>query len=196
MLYLGMTDIALNNISEARAILLESNEIADAKMDRWAHAFGLDMLGIVAQSQDQYEEALDYFKQSLTLYKEIGDQFNRTQIAIRLGQTYAALRLNEEAKRLFLEAYASAQIAKWIPIILNALVSFTEMQNGLPAETKLAVALSVLSHSAITPNIRTSCESMRDDAKANLNSEEINAAENLAKEKSPEIWAQELLKEC
>jgi hypothetical protein len=35
---------------------------------------------------------------------------------------------------------------------------------------------------------------MCDNAKENLNLEQINAAENLAKEKSPEIWAQELLK--
>jgi len=94
-------------------------------MDRWAHAFGLDMLEITAQTQGQHEESLDYFKQSLTLYKAIGDKFNSIQITVRLGQTYAALRSNEEAKRLFLEAHTNAQTAKWTPIILNALVSFT-----------------------------------------------------------------------
>jgi predicted ATPase/transcriptional regulator with XRE-family HTH domain len=194
MLYLGMAAIALNDIPDARAILQESNDIAEANMDRWAHAFGLDMLGITAQTQGQYEEALDYFKQSLTLYKEIGDQFNSTQITVRLGQTYAALRLNEEAKYLFLEANTNAQTAKWTPIILNALVSFAEMQNDLSAETKLAVALSVLSHSAITPNIRARCEKIRDETKAELTAQQIKAAEDLAGAKSPELWAQELLK--
>jgi tetratricopeptide (TPR) repeat protein len=194
MLYLGMAAIALNDIPDARAILQESNDIAETNMDRWAHAFGLDMLGIAAQSQGQYEEALVYFKQSLALYLEIGDQFNSTQITVRLGQTYAALRLNEEAKSLFLEANANAQTAKWMPIILNALVSFVEMQNDLSAETKLASALSVLSHSAITPNIRIRCEKLRDELKAKITVQAIELAEHLAKEKSPETFAQELLK--
>jgi predicted ATPase/transcriptional regulator with XRE-family HTH domain len=194
MLYLGMTAIALKDIPDARAILQESNDIAEINMDRWAHAFGLDMLGIAAQTQGQYEEALGYFKQSLALYLEIGDQFNSTQITVRLGQTYAALRLNKEAKCLFLEANTNAQTAKWTPIILNALVSFIEMQNDLSAETKLAAVLSVLSHSAITPNIRIRCKKLRDEIKAEITVQAIEFAEHLAKEKSPETFAQELLK--
>lgn len=194
MLYLGMAAIALNDIPDARAILQESNDIAEANMDRWAHAFGLDMLGITAQTQGQYEEALDYFKQSLTLYKEIGDQFNSTQITVRLGQTYAALRLNEEAKCLFLEANTNAQTAKWTPIILNALLSFVEMQSSLPAENRLVVALSVLTHPAVTPNLRDRCENLRDKTKVDLSTLEIETAERLAKEKSPEVWAEILLR--
>lgn len=194
MLYLGMTAIALKDIPDARAILQESNDIAEANMDRWAHAFGLDMLGIAAQAQGQHEEAQNYFLQSITLYKEIGDQFNSIQTAVRLGQTYAALRSNEEAERLFREIYVNAQTAKWTPIIMNTLLSFAEIQDRLSAEIKLAVALSILSHPAVTPNIRSRSESMRDKTKKELSMEESNTAENLAKEKSLEVWAQELLK--
>lgn len=194
MLYLGMTAIALKDIQDARAILQESNDIAEANMDRWAHAFGLDMLGIAAQAQGQHEEAQNYFKQSITLYKEIGDQFNSTQTAVRLGQTYAALRSNAEAECLFREIYVNAQAAKWKPIIMNTLLSFTEIQNGLSAKIKLAVALSLLSHPAVTPNIRTRSETMRDKLKAELTQQEIETAEHLAKEKTPEILAKELLK--
>ena len=193
MLYLGMTAIALKDIPDAHAILQESNDIAEANMDRWAHAFGLDMLGIAAQSQGQNKEAQDYFKQSIALYQEIGDQFNSTQTTVRLGQTHAALRSNEEAERLFREIYANAQTAKWMPIIMNTLLSLAEIQGGLSAKIKLSVALSLLSHPAVTPNIRARCESLRDKTKMELSLEEINDAENIAKEKSMEIWAQELL---
>ncbi len=193
MLYLGMAALALNDIPDARSILQESNDIAEANMDRWALAFGLDMLGIAAQSQGQYEEAQDYFNQSLVLYKEIGDQFNSTQIIIRLGQTYAALQSNEEAKHLFLEAYANAQTAKWTPIILNALISFVEIQNELPTETRLAVALSVLAHSAITPNMRARSECLRDELMTRITAQEIEKVKRFANEKSAEIWAQEIM---
>jgi tetratricopeptide (TPR) repeat protein len=143
--------------------------------------------------QGQVEEALVHFKKSVTLSKEIGDQLNGTQTTIHLGWAYAAMRSNDEAKNLYLEAYANAQAAKWTPIVLNALLSFTEIQNGLSAKIKLAVALSILSHPAATPNIHTRCESMRDKTKMELSIEEINSAENIAKGKSLEDWAQELL---
>jgi predicted ATPase/transcriptional regulator with XRE-family HTH domain len=194
MLYLGMTTFALKDIPATRSILRESNAVAEANMDRWAHALGLDLLGMVSLSQGKNEEALAFFNQSLALSKEIGDQLNATQTAIHMGQAYVALRSNEAAKRLFLEAYTNARQAKWTPITLNALVSFVEMQNGLSAETKLAVALSVLSHPAVTPNLRARCEHMRDEMKSSLTTQKIEVAEDLAKEKKPEAWAQEILK--
>jgi tetratricopeptide (TPR) repeat protein len=194
MLYMGMTALALQDISATRSILEESNQIAEANMDRWAHAFGLDMLGMVSMSQGHYEEALDYFRKSIVLSREIGDQLNGTQTIIHLGQAYAALQCNDDAKRLFLEAYANAQQAKWTPVILNVLASFIEMRNGLPTETKLAVALSVLSHSAITPNVRARCERLCAEMNLSLTAQQIETMENLAKGKRAEDWAHEIFK--
>jgi tetratricopeptide (TPR) repeat protein len=194
MLYLGMTTLALNDISSTRSVLQESNAIAEANMDRWAQAFGLDMLGMVSLSQGQNEEALPYFQQSIALSKEIGDQLNGTQTTIHLGMAYAALHSNEEAKCLFLEAYANARSAKWTPIILNVLIAFAEMQGELSAETKLAVACSVLEHPAVTPNMRARCEKLREGTVSTLSVGQIKSAEALAKEKKPEDWAQEILK--
>lgn len=194
MLYLGMTALALNDIATTRSVLQESNAIAEANMDRWAHAFGLDMLGMVCLSQGQNEEALLYFQQSILLSKEIGDGLNGTQTTIHFGLAHAALHSNAEAKRLFLEAYANAREAKWTPILLNVLISFAEMQDELSAETKLAVALSVLAHPAVTPNMRARCEKLQSDITPSLSAGQIEAAENLAKEKKLEDWSQEILK--
>ena len=194
MLYLGMSTFALGDIPATRAILLESNAIAEAKMDRWAHAFGLDLLGMISLSQGQAEEALAYLNQSLALSKGIGDQLSAAQAAIHLGQAYAALRSDEQAKRLLMAAYASAQEAKWAFILLDAVFSFAEIENGLSAETKLAVALSVLSHPAVTPQLRARSERMRDEMTVSLTTDQIKAAERLAAQKKPEAWAQEILR--
>ncbi len=194
MTYIGMTALGMKDYGAAKSILTESNQIAEANMDRWAHAFGLDLLGIASMSQGLHEEAIIHFQQSVVLYNEIGDQMNSAQVAIHMGQAYAAMRQADEAKRLYLEAYSKAKTYKWPTVLLNALVSFTEMPNDLPYETKLAVALSVLAHPAITPYLRGHSEAMREEAKSNLSEEMIKEAENLAKEKNPEIWAQELLK--
>ena len=194
MLYIGMTAFALKDLTATRSILLESNKIAEANMDRWAHAFGLDMLGMVALDQGQSEEALKYFQHSIALSKEIGDQLNGTQTMIHMGQAYAALRSNDEAERLFLEAYANAQSSKWTPILLNAFLSYVEIQPDLSAETKLAAALSILSHSAVTPNLRARSECLRDELMTRITLQEIEKAEKHASERNAEIWAQEIMK--
>lgn len=194
MLYLGMAAFALNRIEETRSILNESNALAKANMDRWAQAFGSDMLGMVELAQGQNEEALEHFSRSITLYREIGDQLNAMQPVIHLGQTYAVLRSNEEAKRLFLEAYADARDNKWTLIILSALVSFIEMENGLSTDTKLAVALSVTAHPSVTPHLRARSEKLRDKISSHLTADRVKAAENCAKQKTTEEWAQEVLK--
>lgn len=194
MLYLGMATFALNRIEETRSILSESNMLSKANMDRWAQAFGLDMLGMVDLSQGQNEEALEHFSQSITLYREIGDQLNAMQVVIHLGQTYAALRSNEEAKRLFIEAHATARENKWTLIVLSALVSFIEMENGLLPETKLAVALSAISHPSVTPHLRARSEKLRDEISSRLTADQIKASENFVKQKTTEEWAQEALK--
>lgn len=194
MTYMGMTALGMKGYDSAKSILAESNQIAETNMDRWAHAFGLDLLGIASMSQGQNEEAIDHFQQSIFLYNEIGDQMNSAQVAIHVGQAYAAMRQDDEAKQLYLQAYANALANKWPPVLLNALVSFTDMPNDLPHETKLAVALSVLAHPAVTPYLRERSEVMRDDAISNLSEEAIKTAEETVKEKSPESWAQELLR--
>jgi len=194
MLYLGMTALAMNEISTATAILQESNAIAEANMDRWAHALGLDMLGMVSLTQGENDEALTFFTKSVVLSKEIGDQLNGAQTLVHMGQAYAALRSEEQAKRLFLETYAHAKQENWAPVMLNALVSFVEMQSGFPLETKLAVALSVLSHPALTPNLRARSERMRSDLTSRLTTAQTETAEQLAMQKSPEDWADEILK--
>jgi predicted ATPase/transcriptional regulator with XRE-family HTH domain len=193
MLYLGMTAFALNDLATTRRILEESNAIAESKMDRWAHAFGLDLLGMTSLSQGECEEALSYFRRSSALSQEIGDPLNGTQTLIHMGQAYGALQSYEDARQLFLEAYINARQARWTPLILNALLSYAELPNGLPAETKLAVAYSVLAHSAVTPSLRARGERMRDGLTPLLSAEQVAGAVNAAREKSAEDWASEIL---
>ena len=194
LLYLGMTTFALKDIQATRSILAESNEIAEANMDRWAHAFGLELLGLVSLDQGQDKEALAYFGQSVTLSKEIGDQLAATRTTIHMGQAYVALRSNDDAKCLFLDAYSNARQNKWTILILNVLISYAEMQNELDNETKLVMAFIVLSHPASTPYLRMRSERVRDELTSSLSKVQIEAIQNLAEGKSPEEWADELLR--
>jgi len=194
MIYMGMTNIGLQRYEEARSILMESNQLARDNMDRWAHAFGLDLLGMSLMPQGQVQEALGYFEQGIKLYEEIGDQLNGALINIHLGEAYTALQLKDEAKRIYLDVYKHAKSNNWIQILLKTLISFVDLQEDMPHETRLMVALSVLGHPAITPHLRGQSETMRDAAIANLNADRINVAKELSQEKTPEYLADELLK--
>jgi len=194
MLYLGMTALALNDTATTRSVIQESNTIAEAKMDRWAHAFGLDLLGMVCLAEGQEQEALHYFQHSLEHYRQIGDTLNSTQTLIHLGQAHVALKCPADARPLYLEAYANARQAGWTLIILVALVSFAEMEKDLSPEMKLAIALSVLAHPSVTPNLRARSERIRDELQSQLPPEQIKAAEELAKERTAEAWAEEIIR--
>jgi predicted ATPase/transcriptional regulator with XRE-family HTH domain len=194
MLYLSMTALVLKNIPLARSTLEESNAIAEANMDRWAHAFGMDMLGMVCLSESRNEEARDLFQKSLQLYREIGDQLNGTNTMIHMGQAYAALQCSSDARRLYLEAYDNAQKAGWTLHILRALISFVEMEESISTEIKLAIALAVSSHSGITPNLRARCEKIQEEAMPELTEQQNESARHAALEKPAAAWAQEILK--
>lgn len=194
MIYLGLAIIGLQDYARAESILKEGNQIAEANSDRWGHAFGLDLLGLAYLSQDQSKEALHYFQQSAVLYNQINDQLNGALANVHTGEAYAALQLRDKAKQIFLDVYEKAKTNNWTQIILKILISHVEMSKDLIGETKLMVALSILEHPAITPYLRKQCEAVIHDAKTSISDEKINVIETLAKDKSPELWAQELLK--
>ncbi len=163
------------------------------KADRWAQAFGLDLLGQVSRSYGQNEKALNLFRQSLALSQEIGDQWGSTQSLIHLGEVQVSFGV-DDARRLFIEAYANAYRAKWTPTILEVLVAFISSDDRILPVIKLAITLAVLSHPSTTPHVRARAEHIRYGLILSLSTEQVEMAKNRAIEKSPETWAQEILR--
>lgn len=188
MLYLSSAALALGKIDAAKTTLLESNAIAEKKMDRWAHAFGLDLLGKVAMLEGEYEQAHSLFQYSLALSDEIGDKWAGTQARIHLGEALAALGENVEARRLFYQAYRSAQQAKWVPTILEALVAFVAIDQEIPPETRLAVTLYVLSHPAVSPSLEQHAEQLRERLSSSLTEKQVFAAQSQVTGSETEWW--------
>ena len=193
MMYLGMTALAMKDYSTAQSILSESNAIAEANQDRWAHAFGLDMLGLLALEQGKSKQAFENFEQSVSLSREIGDEMNSTQSMVHIGRALGTLGDIEEAMRLFKQTYSVARETNWFLVIVSILVAFMELKNRLSPEIKLAIAISVLSHTGITPNMRERCEQIREENQALLSAKQIKAAAQMAKEKQIEEWADEII---
>ena len=194
MLYLGAVALALRNPQMARSVLKESYTIAKNKMDRWAQAFSLDLLGQVAMSERQPEESGHLFQEALTLFQEIGDQWGATQSLIHLGDSRAALQQTEEAKRLLREAYRNASQAGWIPTISEVLIAFVTLDHQISSDTKLGVSSAVLQSPTTAPHVRARAEDLRAQLLSALTSRQIKTAKMAVGDKSPEAWAQEILK--
>ncbi|HMN58822.1 MAG TPA: tetratricopeptide repeat protein [Anaerolinea sp.] len=193
MLYLSSTALALGDFNTVEKIITESNAIAEQKLDRWAHAFGLGLLGHVAHSRGQTQEARQYFQQSLDLSRKIGDQLAATQALIHLGEVHLTLGDRPEAQRLFRQAYANAQQAGWVSVILELLVaSIGTLDGTLPVDTKLTITLAVLEHSAATLAIRQRCERLKNEYAAALHPQQVDITLGQAKVKPAEEWARVL----
>jgi hypothetical protein len=57
----------------------------------------------------------------------------------------------------------------------------------------MVVALSVIQHVAITPNLRARTEQLRDEMMACLTAGQVEQAGKIANTRSPEDWGNEIL---
>lgn len=192
MLYLSTANLALGQVEEAETLLHESNAIAIQKSDRWAQAFGLDLMGQAALARGQSQQARDYFSDSLKLSQEIGDQWGETQTLIHLARAQTALGHPHDAYHLFKQAYQNSRQAKWIPTLLEVLAAGLAAEDQIPFESRMAAILAVLAHPALTPPVRQQAEQLRHRLEAGLSPQQIESAAHIAGNKGPEIWAEEI----
>jgi predicted ATPase len=189
MLYLSMAALAQGDHETAEALLIESNAMARHKLDRWAHALGLDVLGQVAVARGSMADAADCYRQSLALSQEIGDQWSATQAMLHLGDAQAALNNLREAQQLLHQAYDSAQQAHWLGTMLEVLVAFVAADADTPPDTRLCVVLAVLDQPALAQAARLRAEQLRAGLADALTTQQVEAARSRAPEKTIEQWA-------
>jgi tetratricopeptide (TPR) repeat protein len=192
MLYLGAAASVLRMMETAESILQEGHDIAKAKMDHWAQAFSLDLLGQVWMFRAQPAEGYLRFKESQALFQEIGDQWGSTHALIHLADSIAEKGNHEEARQLFRSAYFTAREAKWIPVMIEALVYYARIDHEIPATKRLAIGLDVLTNASIPPHIQQQAERLRDEALAQLTPQQIARVRASRGQKSPETWAEEV----
>ena len=96
--------------------------------DRASIAFALDGLGLVSAAQGKADKAHQFFRSSITLLNEIGEQGNLAQTLTHYG--YALLKMGEleNAHQHFIDALTVASRAEITPILLEALLGEAEVR--------------------------------------------------------------------
>jgi tetratricopeptide (TPR) repeat protein len=185
MLYLVTTLFAMGDLDSVETILEESYAISKDKHDRWAQSVELDLLGQVFMLKGQIQNGRELFQQSLALSHEIGDQWGSTQTLIHLGEAQAALHRMNDAKQMFREAYLKAQQGKWAPTALEALIALASIDHQMPVETRLGIALSVLSHSNTSPPTHQRATQLQEQLLTALNPQQVEMSHAHAAEINP-----------
>jgi predicted ATPase/DNA-binding CsgD family transcriptional regulator len=99
---LGGSEMDRGNLSLATALEEESLALFQEVGDRFGEMECLTILGLVARSQQAYEQASKYLEASLLIHKEVGDQIGEASILYFLGNL-ARLQYDFEKARPFIE---------------------------------------------------------------------------------------------
>lgn len=107
--FLDHAHMQLSNKAEVLAILRAYCEGCRDAGERWGEAWLAYALGAFAFYENRSEEALNWLKGSLDIFKALGDRWSSTHVLHLLGVIFIRARLYPEAQRMFQEAMAICQ---------------------------------------------------------------------------------------
>lgn len=119
--YLGGLSCELGIYDGAKENLQESLEISRAIDDTWGYAMALTQLSIVLQMQGMLQDAVRVCRESLALFRELGECGSIVHSLNQLGQATLALGDCSESRGAFGEALRTAMEVHNLPEVLEAL---------------------------------------------------------------------------
>ena len=104
----GLAAHLLGREEEAQALLSESVALGRERGDPWGIGTALERLGMIAMLAGNYPLAIDYFRQSSTMFPNIGERFFLVQVQLHLGEALTAQGQWEEARQVLHHALSIA----------------------------------------------------------------------------------------
>jgi tetratricopeptide (TPR) repeat protein len=124
---------------------------------------------LVSQALNRHGEAQQYFQESITLWREIGDEGNLAPTLNYLGDTFAQGDNRAHAQQCFEEALAAANNAGVMPAVLDSLLGLAtlQVQRGETATTH-ELLTHIHQHPASTQKARQRAEKLQATLEAQL----------------------------
>lgn len=169
-----------DSAEKAIALAMEARVIADSIHFPQGEAYALKNIGIANYYQGKYLEALDYYRQSLTFFKDIKDNVGIANVYSNIGTVYYAQGDDVKALENYLESLKYAELSGDKLRMLTTLNNVGAVYNNKPAthDKALQYYLQALPISeelgkrdelgAISVNIGSIYSDKRDHAKAML----------------------------
>jgi tetratricopeptide (TPR) repeat protein len=109
----GENALYIQNLARAESMLNQSLELGQALGDRMLQNEALRALGELYETKQEYEKAVDLYRESLGIVQELRDITNVSHLYFNVGRALQLAGENQEAKRYLLDALRqSRQLGK------------------------------------------------------------------------------------
>jgi len=109
--------------TQARQFAEEALRFAQQTGDRWAMAQALNVLGLVASGEQNYQEARRLLEESVAIYEQLGEAWSLSRVTFNLGKTLLAAGEEQAAQRILRRSLQVAHAAQILPDVLNVMVT-------------------------------------------------------------------------
>ncbi len=146
---IGENELYLKNLSEAQRLLDECLEINQSLGDRMLQNEALRALGEISEAKQEYQRAVELYKESLSIVQELQDITNISVLYFNVGRASQLAGDNENAANFFRDALLQSQQLGKRSGVLRALAGLgvVAAANG---EAERAVHLLTASQSLFT----------------------------------------------
>jgi predicted ATPase/transcriptional regulator with XRE-family HTH domain len=184
----------LGRYDHARKWAEQALQISKSLNNKWGMAQSLRQLGLISLDVNEIVRAENFLRQSVSQSREICDRTLIATALVGLGIVTWVSGANSESKPYFLEALQAAMETKAISIVLQALleIAVMETQEGSP-ELALEVALQILQHSSIPPDVADRAGQLRSQLAARFTKQQIESIQARVQSQTLDILAQEIL---
>lgn len=200
-----MTAIALNTLSlmavllghydKARTPLEESVVLNTSIGDRWNLGFAYRGLGFIAQAQGEHLQAVDMFRKSLDMFKDVSARQDAARVLTEMGHSFLALGNEAEAERSWREVLHVTLETQGIFVALDALAGIATLKAKQGnVEQALELSLIVLNHPSTVQDTKGLAASLRAELEPLLTDRQIEAAQSRVKAKTFKSVVDEILK--
>jgi predicted ATPase/transcriptional regulator with XRE-family HTH domain len=200
-----LTAIALNNLSlsalwlgqfdEARLAQEESIELSSSVGDRWGLGFAYRGLAIILQAQGDHLQAVDKFRESLDVLRQLGARQDVARVLAEMGRSVFALGNGFEAERIWRDSLRIAIETRGTFIALEALLGLASLQAERgDVEQALELLWIVLNHPTSIQDTRNRAAQLRLEWEAQLTKQQVEAARARAQTKTFEAALEEFLR--
>ncbi len=165
----------LKQLPETELLLQEAYRLAQESGNRLAVGLSLEELAEVAEIRGDMVQARHFCQESITLYRQTGDEWSLSRALNRLGALELAANL--AARQSFLEALGIAFRGSYSANLLDALYGIAAIEAGEGrALHALELVLPIIDDPSATVTTKDLAEKLRTRLEAGLTEEEIRSA--------------------
>lgn len=178
----GLVKLMMGNLKEARDSLHESLQFQQKTGDHEVKGGSLSCLALLDGIDENYDNAIELYQQSLTAYEAVGDRPEEARILSELSWTYLAIKNTTAARKYVLDsiqAYQEVGSMRGVGISMNGLAAIESVEGRPVKAIQIASAAKHFAEKEGVVNeygLNNAGKIYLDNAKKELSKEEIESA--------------------